>query len=75
MRIKVSDLRRVIKSIHNEEVSFSRGVEMLNEIAMNYKDVREQTNLSIQEFHMLAKASQSFDDFMIQVANFQNKQK
>lgn len=32
MRIKVSDLREIEKLILQEKISYSRGVEMLNEI-------------------------------------------
>jgi hypothetical protein len=32
-RIRVADLRRIMQLVHDEEISFSRGVEMLNEIA------------------------------------------
>lgn len=37
-RIKVADLRHIQKLINKEEISYSRGVEMLNEIAQRDDD-------------------------------------
>lgn len=68
-RIKVADLRRIEELRMQGEISYSRGVEMLNEIASNYSELNNYENMpNMRTFYEFAKMSEGFDDFMVKLA-------